>query len=205
MKKLTQEEIEQIIRVHIEWCDSDGRYGKQADFSDTDLSGLDFSGLDLNKAIFKGAILNNTDFSGAELRDANFKNADLRQTYFNGADLYGASFENADLSGTVFCDANLKNTQLNIEDIRGANIIGAMFDKTYYQVACGGNSRILFCVEDDKVSYCCWNKTLAEFERFIEDFYGENGIFPSKKHYTQYMAVVEFFKKMVEVAKAMFA
>lgn len=199
MKKLTQEEIKQIVEAHNDWWYSNGKVGKRADFSNTDLSGLDFSGLDLNKAIFEGANLTNTDFSGAELREADFKNADLRRTYFNGADLYGAYINCTDLSGTDFRGAILKNTNLSTEDIRGANISGATFDKTYYQVNCAGDTNILFCVEDDKVVFCCWEHTLAGFEQWIKGAFGENSEASNKKYYTQYMAVVEFFKKMVEL------
>lgn len=60
-------------------------------------------------------------------------------------------------------------------------------------------------MEDDNVVCGCWNDyqggTLAEFKKRVESVYGEEGKTPNKKYYGQYMAAIEFFEKMVKLAK----
>ena len=93
MSKLTQEQINKIVRLHRMWlCHKPG--GVRADFSGADISGADFSGANLSSADFSGADLSDADFSDANLRYANFRSADL-----SGADLSGADFSGANFSG----------------------------------------------------------------------------------------------------------
>ena len=98
--------------------------------------------------------------------------------------------------------ANLRGANL-----RGANLGGADFNKTYYQITRIGsrNATTTYCVEDDNVVCGCWNNyrggTLEEFKKRVESVYGKDGKTPDKKYYTQYMAAVEFFEKMVKLAK----
>ena len=109
-----------------------------------------------------------------------------------GADLSGASLYGADLSNANLCGADLSRTVLN---------------KTYYQIVRIGsrNATTTYCVEDDNVVCGCWNTykggTLEEFKKRVESVYGKDGKTPDKKYYTQYMAAVEFFEKMVKFAK----
>lgn len=74
MKKITQKELNEIIKQHKHWFGGDGRAGTKADLSDHDLS-------DMNLA-------------GADLRGANLKGADLTDAYIEGA-----RFEQAELEG----------------------------------------------------------------------------------------------------------
>ena len=98
--------------------------------------------------------------------------------------------------------ANLRDA-----DLGGANLGGADFNKTYYQITRIGsrNATTTYCVEDDNVVCGCWNNyrggTLEEFKKRVESVYGKDGKTPDKKYYTQYMAAVEFFEKMVKLAK----
>ena len=120
--------------------------------------------------------------------------------------------EKADLSNADLSCINLNHTDLRGADLRGANLScaglsGANLRKTYYQVVRIGsrNATTTYCVEDDNIICGCWNDynggTLAEFEERIESVYGEHGETPNKKYYAQYMAAIEFFKKMTALAK----
>nr|DAD89435.1 MAG TPA: pentapeptide repeat protein [Myoviridae sp. ctxpQ22] len=128
----------------------------------------------------------------ADLREADLGGADLRDAYLSGADLSGAYLGGADLSGA---------------DLSGADLRGADLDKTYYQVVRIGSRRgtTTFCVDDDNVTCGCWNGykggTLEEFKARVENVYGDKGETPNKRYYTQYMAAIEFFKKMAELEK----
>ena len=99
MIKVTQEEVNEAVRLHGLWL-KDSRAGERANFSNKNLSGLDFSGADLR----------NASLSGAYLIDVNLNNADL-----SGANLMDADFIGADLSG-----ANLRRTDLRESILDGA-------------------------------------------------------------------------------------
>ena len=92
-------------------------------------------------------------------------------------------------------------------DLRDAYLGGAYLNKTYYQITRIGsrNATTTYCVEDDNVVCGCWNNyrggTLEEFKKRVESVYGKDGKTPDKKYYTQYMAAIEFFEKMVKLAK----
>ena len=137
------------------------------------------------------------DLRGADLRGANLGGADL-----GGADLRGANLGDANLRGANLGDANLRGAYLG-----DANLRGAYLNKTYYQITRIGsrNAITTYCVEDDNVVCGCWNNyrggTLEEFKKRVESVYGKDGKTPDKKYYTQYMAAIEFFEKMVKLAK----
>ena len=118
------------------------------------------------------------------------------------ADLRGADLGDADLRGADLGDVDLRGV-----DLGGANLRGADLNKTYYQITRIGsrNATTTYCVEDDNVVCGCWNNyrggTLEEFKKRVESVYGKDGKTPDKKYYTQYMTAIEFFEKMVKLAK----
>ena len=204
--KITQERLDEIIASHGKWLrDEEGgeradlRY---ADLSDADLSDADLRGADLRDAVLRGAVLRGAVLSGADLRGAVLRGAVLRGAVLSGADLRGADLRYADLRYADLSDADLRGAVL-----RGAVLRGAVLNKTYYQIARVGsrNATTTYCVEDDNVVCGCWNNykggTLEEFKKRVESVYGEEGKMPRKKYYTQYMAAIEFFEKMVKLAK----
>ena len=77
MKKITQEELKEILEKHKKWMlNEDG--GERADLADTDLS---------------YAVLQGANLQYANLRGANLQNADLARTYLRNADLKGADID----------------------------------------------------------------------------------------------------------------
>ena len=174
--KITREKLNEIIESHGKWLRNE-EGGEKANLRGADLRGADLRGADLG-----GADLGGADLGGADLRGADLGDADL-----GGADLGGA-----DLGGAYLGDAYLG---------------GAYLNKTYYQITRIGsrNATTTYCVEDDNVVCGCWNNyrggTLEEFKKRVESVYGKDGKTPDKKYYTQYMAAIEFFEKMVKLAK----
>lgn len=174
--KLTQKRLNEIIMSHGKWL-KDEKDGKRADLSDADLRNANLRYANLSRANLDCADLRSADLSGANLSGANLSDTDLCDTNLSGANLYGA---------------NLNYTNLN---------------KTYYQIVRIGNrnATTTYCVEDDNIICGCWNNykggTLAEFKERVESMYGEYGEMPNKKYYTQYIAAIEFFKKMTALAK----
>ena len=174
--KITQEKLNEIIESHGKWLRNE-EGGEKADLRGADLRGAD---------------LGDADLGGAYLRGADLGGADLGGAYLRGADLGGAYLRGADLGGAYLGDADLRGADLN---------------KTYYQITRIGsrNATTTYCVEDDNVVCGCWNNyrggTLEEFKKRVESVYGKDGKTPDKKYYTQYMAAIEFFEKMVKLAK----
>ena len=209
--KITQEKLNEIIESHGKWLrDEDG--GERADLRDANLGGADLRGADLRGADLRGVYLKDADlrgvyFRGADLRGAylegaNLESADLRYANLKGANLKGVNLRDVDLRGAELKGANLEDTYLG-----GAYLKGADLNKTYYQITRIGsrNATTTYCVEDDNVVCGCWNNyrggTLEEFKKRVESVYGKDGKTPDKKYYTQYMAAVELFEKMVKLAK----
>ena len=184
--KITQEKLNEIIESHGKWLRNE-EGGEKADLRGADLGGADLGGADLGGADLRGADLGDAYLRGADLGDADLRGADL-----GGADLRGADLGGADLGGA---------------DLRDAYLGGAYLNKTYYQITRIGsrNATTTYCVEDDNVVCGCWNNyrggTLEEFKKRVESVYGKDGKTPDKKYYTQYMAAIEFFEKMVKLAK----
>ena len=89
MIKVTQEEVDEVIRLHWLYL-SNSKTGQRADFADKDLSGFDFKDVDLRFADLKGA---------------NLRFADLRGANFTGANWGGSVWSNAVYnSNTTFPD-----------------------------------------------------------------------------------------------------
>ena len=65
MTKMTQEEVNEAIRLHGLWVKGETT-GERADLSNEDLSGLDLSGANLRCANLRGTDLRGTDLSGAQ-------------------------------------------------------------------------------------------------------------------------------------------
>ncbi len=139
-KKLDNNSLKSIIQDHQLWLKTNGKQGRKADLSHTDLEGVN-----LNKAILQGAILNNSDLAETNLSKANLKGSNLQVANMHQADLQGANLSKADLQWTHLIDANLKHanaTQANLKkanlrhaNLQKANLYGAMLDHTILEDA----------------------------------------------------------------------
>lgn len=209
--KITQEKLNEIIASHGKWlrdeeggerANLEGAYLEGADLRGAYFRGANLKGANLRGADFRGADLRRADLRGADLEDANLESADLRYANLKGANLKGVDLRDVDLRGADLKGAYLEDTYLG-----GAYLKGADLNKTYYQITRIGsrNATTTYCVEDDNVVCGCWNNyrggTLEEFKKRVESVYGKEGKMPHKKYCTQYTAAIEFFEKMVKLAK----
>jgi uncharacterized protein YjbI with pentapeptide repeats len=109
--------LAEILKRHVDWLDSNGDAGIQADFSRENLEDAD-----LIDARLQGAILNKTDL----------KRADLMLADLRGASLLQANLKDANLLGTAFHQANLQAARLDGatgllgRQLAGANLFGAV-------------------------------------------------------------------------------
>ena len=130
MKKISQEELKQILEKHKVYTTTLGEEGERAD-----LRGTDLSDADLRRANLSGADLRGTDLSDADLRGTDLSDADLRGAYLEGADLEGvnlkgtnlrgADLREADLSWADLDGADLSRADLYRADLEGADLDGA--------------------------------------------------------------------------------
>jgi uncharacterized protein YjbI with pentapeptide repeats len=109
--------LAEILEQHVNWLDSNGDAGIQADFSrenleDVDLIDARLQGAILNKTVLKRADLMLADLRGASLLQANLKDANLLGTAFHQANLQAARLDGA--------------TGLLVRQLAGANLFGAV-------------------------------------------------------------------------------
>ena len=202
--EMTKEELNGIIERHNKWI-----YIKEdgvlADLRETDLSGANLKGANLRGAILKGADLRWADLSGANLKGTDLRGTNLKWANLNGANLSGATISRANLSEANLREVDLRSADLREADIkgadlRGADLFGVIIDKYMYQITgCGSfNTTTTYDVKNNQVIWGCWicddGNTLENFEKKIENVYGENGSNPNKKYYQEYIAAINFFK-----------
>ncbi len=114
---MTQEELNEVLRLHKQWLESNGNKGKRADLRGADMRGAKLRGANLQDADLKGAYMQGVNLQGADMRGAALQNADMQDADMRGADMRGA-----DLKGT---------------DMRGANLKGANLDYSAWSLCCG--------------------------------------------------------------------
>ena len=133
MSKLTQDELNRILRLHALWRAGNPK-GRRADLRYRDLSGLSFAGADCTYALLTDANLANTNFTGANCTGTN-----LPYTDFSGANCTGANFTGANCTGVNFIGANFTNATFTGADFtnawcspRDARHIGYMGNREVY-------------------------------------------------------------------------
>lgn len=101
MKKITQEELKEILAAHKLWLESSRKRGKRAH-------------------------LLRADLRRAKLEGANLQEANLRYANLQGADLRGANLFEADLYSADLRDANLQEAELRWARLVWTNMCGAI-------------------------------------------------------------------------------
>jgi uncharacterized protein YjbI with pentapeptide repeats len=102
MRQITKPKLDQILKQHQLWLESDGHEGARARLEDADLQGSDLRGADLQAANLRRADLRRADLRDVDLRGADLQGSDLREADLREADLEGAGPWDADLRGAQF-------------------------------------------------------------------------------------------------------
>ena len=124
---MTQEELNEVLRLHKQWLESNGNKGKRADMRGADLQNADLQNADLQNADMRGADLQNADLQNADMKDADMQRANLQ-----GADMRGADMRGADMHRAYMKDADMQRANLQGADIRGADV-----DYSVWPLWCG--------------------------------------------------------------------
>lgn len=138
MRTMTREELQNIIKTHEKWLNSNGGSGERANLYDVDLSNADLHSINLyctnlSRADLRNANLSGANLSGANLNRANLSNANLSNANLSGADLRNATLSNANLNG-----ANLNGANLNRANLSGACLSKLIYneDTAFYTLQC---------------------------------------------------------------------
>jgi uncharacterized protein YjbI with pentapeptide repeats len=129
-------DLEEILRKHREWSDSNGKSGTRAYLDGAHILFAHLPGANLSGAYLRGAYLVGADLIDANL-SANLSGAELTDAYLIGAFLWGADLNNATLelaklmaarlNDADLRTANLDNAYLDDADLTGADLTGANF------------------------------------------------------------------------------
>lgn len=187
MRKISKDELEEILEKHKKWLNNkDG--GEQAnlrsavlnnanlqctnlrgaDLRCANLSGANLKEANLQKINLQFAYLSNADLSGtdsqkADLQYANLQCTNLKGAYLRFANLRVADLREADLSGADLRYVNLKNTNLSDANLQGAelfyaNLKGAERPWLVYMGSIGSRrAETLYFADYDIVHCGCWN------------------------------------------------
>ncbi|MED9880682.1 MAG: pentapeptide repeat-containing protein [Ruminococcus sp.] len=113
MKKMTDEELKNILNLHEKWLNGEPD-GVQANLHDVDLTGIylinkNLSWASLHHVILKHSILDNANLKHVNLLNVNLEYSSLRNTNLESAVLCKVNFSDANIIGANFCNAVLEN------------------------------------------------------------------------------------------------
>jgi uncharacterized protein YjbI with pentapeptide repeats len=115
LRRISQEELQDILEQHEQWLTSDGEKGNRAVFFDVDCSGLNLEGADL-----RGAFFGQSNFSHTNMYEAKLRAAQIQLSNFSETDLRKADFTNSEISFSYFYKSNF--SYANMSNIKGMNI-----------------------------------------------------------------------------------
>ena len=125
MKKITKEELKEILEQHKLWLRSDGKECKRADLSSVNLTDADLTRANLRFAVLRRANLTGVNLYGADLIGAYLTDANLTRVNLSDANLTRANLTHANLSGVDLSDADLAGADLTCANLRCANLTHA--------------------------------------------------------------------------------
>ena len=160
MKKLTQERLDEVIRLHGLWLERSPE-GVKANLCHKDLGGLDFRGANLERASLYKANLRGANLRGANLYKANLKWTVLKWTILEEANLYKASLVGANLGRASLIEANLERT-----DIKKAHLWSTIGDGDRIQTHKLGIYTLN--IYDDRIQIGCKNQSFEEWMSFSD-------------------------------------
>lgn len=182
LRKITAEELKNILADHEKWLKSRREEGKRADLSKadlrhsdltfanlrgaclmgSDLRGMDLRDIDLSEADLRGADLSNAHLMYTDFRLADLKCATLREADVQMADLHTANLQGADLRDADLREANLKNVNFIDANLRGASLMGADLSKAVLESAdLEGANYFIPSVCPEEGAFIAWKKAIT--------------------------------------------
>lgn len=97
LKKITQDELNELVSLHQDWVMSNHSKGIQLN-----LQGCDLKDLNLDTAILDYSTIQHCNLSGVSAKATRFYEADIQGTDFTNTDLKAAGFSGASVQGAMF-------------------------------------------------------------------------------------------------------
>ena len=120
MRRVEQEELNKLIKLHKIWLDSNGKQGDRLVLINCNLRGSNLSMSDL-----KGSDLSMSDLKGSNLRGSNLSMSDLRVSDLRESNLSESNLRGSNLRGSNLSMSDLKGSNLSESDLRGSNLRGS--------------------------------------------------------------------------------
>ena len=139
MKKITQEELNEIIKLHM-WYVLNVPGGSKANFEHTDLSGLTIESVHLDTVSFNFANLEETRFIQTSLKLADFNQVSACNTSFLECGMQHASFVRAKLKSAQFCHADLDFADFNQAILTDTQLIESSLNDAEFDGATLGHT-----------------------------------------------------------------
>jgi hypothetical protein len=121
-RKISKEELKEILEAHSKWLQSEGKEGTRADLGAANLQGAYLWGANLQGAYLERANLQNANLGFANLREVGLWEANLQNASLGGANLQEAVLWNADLQEAHLWGANLRGADLGGANLQEANL-----------------------------------------------------------------------------------
>lgn len=139
MREITQEEIDEKVKAHKLWLDTNHIQGEKAIFSDVLITNKTFFCQKLRGAIFKNAKCVITNFDSADLahtrfynvsfNHASFFNARMDSSYVIQCNIINSSYSFADLKNVDFTRTTLDNVNFTYSNLYGVNFSSTNIEK----------------------------------------------------------------------------
>ncbi len=110
------ERLFELLSLHQDWLDSEGRAGQRLELDLADLSGAPLSQVDLSAAKIQRCNLRNANLSGTNLMMADLSYCNLTGADLSGVNLSGCGMRRVNLTGATLLDSILLSVQVAASD-----------------------------------------------------------------------------------------
>jgi hypothetical protein len=121
----TPSELEEVLRKHLQWIESEKKSGSRADLTGAYLRYVNLAGANLEEAVLSRAIVEEGELTGANLLHADLSRANLTRANLSRGSLRGANMNRAYSYGANLTGADLAAANLRGADLTRANLTGA--------------------------------------------------------------------------------
>lgn len=135
MREITQEEIDEKVKAHKLWLDSEGEHGEKARFTDVLITTKTFAFQNLHGAVFKNVDCVNTNFERADLVFTYFKNVHFNHVNFADTRLDYSKFIHCSINNTTYLFANLKYVDFTCTTLDNVDFTYSNLYKVYFSTA----------------------------------------------------------------------
>jgi uncharacterized protein YjbI with pentapeptide repeats len=129
LRRVTKEQIAEILKQHSLWLATDGRQGERASFFNANCTGANFKYVKGSGVDFSGSILIKANLRKVDFENADFKSATLTRAYMPFANFAYANFCAADLEYACVRNSSFYAVDLEHAYLKGVNISEAYTEK----------------------------------------------------------------------------